>query len=193
MTILRVTAEWSGFEGGPGYTVFHFGGGGGVISDAAQVANRVRDGFDTLKSVLPNNLVIRVRPEVEEIDESTGMLTGYQGVEGLVQVSGASGGTYAAPVGAVVNWNTNDVRDGRRIRGRTFLVPLASGAFFTNGTVSSTTRTTLTAFADALTGTDFDSELVVWSRPKNGSGGVAASVTGYRVSPKAAVLRSRRD
>lgn len=193
MTILRVTAVWSGFTGAPGYTNFHFMGGGGLISDAQQVAERVGGALENLATVLPRDVQISLRPELEVIDEATGEVQGYQQTSGIPAVTGTATGSFSGPVGAVVNWTTNDLRFGRRIRGRTFIVPLAGTAFWTAGGLNANAQNSIRAFANELQGGDLDSELVVWSRPRNGSGGVAATVTGNRVPAKAAVLRSRRD
>lgn len=193
MTILRVTTQWSGFTGAPGYTAFHFMGGGGLISDGQQVAQRVATAFGQIKTIVPTGVSMAVRAELEEIDESTGEVQGYVQTDTIPTIVGTGTGSFAGPVGGVVNWNTDDLRFGRRIRGRTFIVPLAGSAFFSAGGLNGDAADKLRAFAGTLQGGDLDSELVVWSRPRNGSGGVAATVTGYRVSPKAAVLRSRRD
>lgn len=188
-----MTARWSGFPGAPGYSVFHFAGGGGLISDATQVAERVRAAFLLVAPRLPTSVSIEVQPTVEVLDSDTGVLSGFQEITAPTAVNGAAAGTYAGPAGAVVNWRTNDVRGGRRIRGRTFLVPLASAAFESNGTLSGSARSDVQDFADELLGGDLDSEFGVWSRPVGGSGGVFATATSASVPDMAAVLRSRRD
>lgn len=193
MAIHQVTAVWTGFQGAPGYTNFHFMAGGGLISDAQQSADRVLAAIDNLPSLLPADVTIRIQPEVREIDEATGEVTNFHNITpgGLAQGTGTGG--YSAASGAVVNWRTNDLRFGRRIRGRTFIVPLAGNSYDPDGTLQTAVITNLQAFADDLTGFDLDSEFVVWSRPRDGAGGVAASVTNYNVPDMAAVLRSRRD
>lgn len=168
-------------------------GGGGLISDAQQVADRVGGALESLESSLPSGVRIQVQPDVEEIDEATGMVTGFQTVEPPDAAAGAGTGGYSGPTGAVINWRTNDLRNGRRIRGRTFIVPLAGSTYQPDGTLQENTRGNIQNMADALMGGDFDSELVVWSRPINGSGGVAATVVQANVPDLAAVLRSRRD
>lgn len=193
MSILRVTAQWTGFNGAPGYSVFHYMGGGGLISDAQQVADRTGASLALLKPLLPATVRIAVESEVAVLDEDTGVLSDFRGITPPGAVQGSSPNGYAGPAGAVVNWRTDDVRAGRRIRGRTFLVPLISSSFDAGGTLTDSTITTIRSFADSMVGGDFDSELVVWSRPINGSGGVAATVTSASVPDKAAVLRSRRD
>lgn len=193
MDMLRVTANWSGFPGAPGYSNFFFAGGGGLISDAQQVADRTAAALLELQFSLPADVTITVVPEVAIIDSDTGVLSEYIDITPPEPFSGNQGGSYSGPTGAVVNWTTQDVRFGRRIRGRTFIVPLSNTSYDDDGTLDSDTLSNLQSFANTLVGGDFDSEFGVWSRPRNGSGGVFASATGFRVPDMAAVLRSRRD
>lgn len=193
MPIMKITAEWSGFPGAPGYTNLYFMGGGGLITDAQQCADRVRRAFGHLVPLFPTNMNIQINSEVPVIDESTGMITDFRTVTPPTKIGGGGTGGYAGPTGAVVTWRTNDLKNGRRIRGRTFLVPLAGSAFEANGSLGGASLLPLRQFADELIGGDLDSEFVVWSRPVGGAGGVAATVTAATIPDMAAVLRSRRD
>lgn len=187
-------ALWSGFQGAPGYTSFYFAGGGGLISDAGQIVSRVHDALEHLEAPLPTGVSIQVSGSVEVIDSDTGQLTGYVDVDQPDAVEGDAAGTnFSAPSGAVVNWLTDDVRFGRRIRGRTFIVPLSGSAYQADGTLTTSALGSLNDFASAMRSWDFDSEFGVFSRPRGGSGGVFATCTGHRVPDMAAVLRSRRD
>lgn len=190
---MRVTAQWSGFPGAPGYTNLFFMAGGGLITDAQQVVDRVRTAFGNLVPLFPSSMNIQIQAEVPVIDEDTGIITEFRTVTPPASIGGGGTGSYSGPSGAVVTWRTNDLRNGRRIRGRTFLVPLAGSAFDAQGSLNSGSLIAINAFADELIGGDLDSELVVWSRPTGGSGGVAATVTSATVPDLAAVLRSRRD
>lgn len=193
MAIYRVTAEWSGFPGAPGYSNFHFSEFTGGI-DAEQVRGRVEAFFEPLKTVLASAVTITIPPTVEILDEDTGMLTGWMdgGEEIRINTTGTAG-DYAGPSGAVINWITGTVRNGRRVRGRTFLVPIRSGAYDSDGTLTSDALTSIREAGDEFVTQDFNSGFGVWSRPSNGSGGIFAPVTGYRVPDMVAVLRSRRD
>lgn len=193
MAIHRVTARWTGFIGAPGYTALHFMAGGGLISDAQSSVDRARNALLNLEAILPTDVRIVMEPEVQEIDESTGVITDFINVEPGVSIGGGAVGIYSAVSGGVVNWRTNDLRFGRRIRGRTFIVPLASNTYDADGTLTASALNALNAFGDDLVGGDLDSEFVVWSRPRDGSGGVAATVVQHSVPDMAAVLRSRRD
>lgn len=194
MNMLKVQAIWTGFAGAPGYSNFYFAGGGGLISDAQQVADRVAEAFDEIDVMLPVSARVNVSPTVEVIDSDTGELQGYQDVDEPDGTRGLGGsGGYSAASGAVINWRTSDVRFGRRIRGRTFIVPLNGNAYEGDGSLTPDALSSLRSFADTLTVWDFDSEFGIWSRPRNGAGGVFATVDSYRVPDMSAVLRSRRD
>lgn len=192
-----MTARWTGFTGAPGYSAFHFASGfldGGLIGDEAEVlAARVADAFEALAPSLPTNVRISIDPEVPVIDSDTGIAQSFNTIEPPPQVSGSGTGGYAGPTGAVVTWRTNDLRAGRRIRGRTFLVPLASVRYENNGTLTVSALTELRAFADTMIGSSLQGDFGVWSRPVGGSGGVFASVTSATIPDMAAVLRTRRD
>lgn len=193
MDMLRITARWTGFTGAPGYSNFFFAAGGGFISDANQVASRVRSAFFTIPDLLAPGARITLEQEAAVVDSDTGMITGYEDIGDVDPVTSISTGSYSGPTGAVVNWRTNDLRNGRRIRGRTFLVPLANNAYDNQGSLTSQALGKLQDFGDTLVGGDLDSEFGVWSRPVNGSGGVFATATSFQVPDLAAVLRSRRD
>lgn len=193
MAIHRVTVQWSGFAGAPGYSNFFFSGDGG--GDAAQDARlRVIAFFEEIRPVLPEDVRYTVPNEVAVIDEQTGMVDSFLnvGTPGGATGTGTGSGPYSAASGAVVTWNTNGVRNGRRVRGRTFVVPLIGSAYQSDGTLGTTALQDLNDAAAEMVGTGFDSGFGVWSRPRNGDGAFY-EVTGHRVVDKVAVLRSRRD
>lgn len=203
MDILRVTLRWNGFAGAPGYSNFHFAAdpgfwdGGFLGDDAKAAANsavaRVAEGTLQIGPSVPASVSFSVEPEVLVIDSDTGEIQG-QIQRDPVSLGGPSGsGGYSAASGAVINWNTSDYRAGRRIRGRTFMVPLSSASYDAEGTLSTAALEDMRGFADALIGDGGQPELGVWSRPRNGAGGVFATVVSASVPDKVAVLRSRRD
>nr|CRY95231.1 hypothetical protein [uncultured prokaryote] len=193
MTIARVTAQWSGFPGAPGYSNFFFEVAGS-LDEQLGAPQRVRTAFSSILQQLPAGVRVQVSPTVEYIDEATGQLQDYGDAEETPDVvNGSASGNWAGPAGAVINWNTATVRDGRRVRGRTFIVPLASTAFQNDGTLGSSALSVLDNFATNIRGgAENTAGFVVWGRPSS-SPGVAAPVTGHRVPDMAAVLRSRRD
>ena len=194
MALLRVKARWSGFNGAPGYSVFHFNDFGPDATYEAQgAANAVRTFFFALNGVLPTNCSIQVDSAVDEIDEATGKLVNIRSVSAPAVVTGMNTGSYAAPAGAMIHWLTGGVRNGRQVRGKTFLVPLAAVVFQSDGSLNSGHLGTLQTAAQALID-DASSALMVYARPSDTLGaGNAYAVTGARVPDKAVILRSRRD
>lgn len=193
MAITRVTAEWSGFSGAPGYSNFYFAAFGAGDEVDLEVA-RVRALFNTLPTYLPAGVSVRVLQEAAILDESTGELLGYsQATTQPSQVTGTGIGSWSAASGAVLTWNTETIARGRRLRGRTFLVPLAVAAYDTSGTLAQAFMTAATNGASALIGDGTGPQAVIWSRPRGGAGGSAGPITSSRVADRVSVLRSRRD
>lgn len=193
MTIYKTTSEWTGFAGAPGYTNFYFQGSGD--GDSAQaVLDKVGTFWTAVDVWIPSPINIRTRPEVEVIDETTGLMERFDaGVEPTPAV-GSAAKAHSGTSGACIGWLTGGVRNGRRVRGRTFIVPLNGDAYELDGTLASGALNNFRSAATALAAND-GTNLVVWSRPsaRGASDGVAHFVTGVRVQDKAAVLRSRRD
>lgn len=203
MDILRITARWTGFLGAPGYSNFHFTTDagfwdGGILGDSAQAAaddaaERVGGALTRLGSILPSGVKIVLETEADVLNSDTGETIGSIEVDAYSATGSGTAGGYSAASGAVVNWRTNDFRFGRRIRGRSFIVPLAGSAYEADGTLTSSAITSLRGFGDQIVSGGSDPQFGVWSRPRNGTGGVFATATSATVPDMAAVLRSRRN
>lgn len=209
--LLRVKLRWSGFQGGPGYSIFHFANsneGFNTVAEAQDAVDRVDAFAEAIKGMIPYQTTLTVEGDVEDVVPETGeMLTVFSATPAAAHNATVSlGPTFAGPVGAVINWKTGGVRAGRRVRGRTFLVPLLSQTFDINGTMTSGALTTVNAAAAPLyAGTTDDIRLGVWARPTaikdvdgNPTGdynpdGIWHPATAHSVPDMAAVLRSRRD
>lgn len=191
----RVTALWSGFPGAPGYSNFYFSQALTGAVGAQGAANRVWDFFNSMTLCFPSSARIQVEPNVAGVDAETGQQEDdYVIGTPKALISGAGAGTYAGPSGACVTWRTGSFLSGRRVRGRTFLVPLASSAYQEDGTLAAARIAEIRTGAAALANdTLFEGAgLVVWHRPTNGAGGSEHRVVGSQVADKVAVLRSRR-
>lgn len=200
VNILRVTAKWTGFSGAPGYTNFHFRDfDTGTNPDPAQASSaitKVATFFEALATVVPAAVKIDINRDVEVYDDATGVLQDIINYTGtLGQISGSATGVVAGPAGAVINWRTPVIKNGRRIRGRTFLVPLATTAYELNGTLTATAVSTITSAATTFSAGTGNPDLGVWSRPSpvTKTGGLWARATSFNVPDLVAVLRSRRD
>lgn len=183
--LMKIPVLWNGFAGAPGYSVFY--------RNTTTIATaEIRTFYDSVKALLPATVDINVPNSGDLVDEATGELAGTWNTAANAIVAGTSVAGYAAPVGAVVRWLTAGINNGRRVRGRTFLVPGAAGMQQSDGTLLGTAQATLQAAASALVTAD-GAALGVWHRPVNGAGGAFHLMTAADVPDRMAVLRSRRD
>lgn len=183
--MLRYTVQWTAGSGGAGTSTFHFG------NTVAGQAAAVRAFFDSIKGNFPSDVTWSFPGEYEDVSVETGTLLGVVATAPPASVVGVGTTAYAAPAGARVRWLTAGIRNGRRVTGTTFLVPLLASAFEGNGTLTSGTITSLNSAAATLRGA---TNMVVWSRPTAGGGaGAIQNVTGSDTPDRVAVLRSRRD
>lgn len=185
MAIEKGVWTWTGFSGAPGYSVFY-------ATPAMGLSGVIKTFFESVKALIPQDVNIASPSSGDTLNELSGQLLGTWsgGVGGSTQ--GTSANPWAAPVGASITWLTDGVVNGRRVRGRTFLVPLNTGAYDYQGSLQATAISTLQTAANALV-TSAAGDLLIWHRPVNGGGGSVHAVTGARVADKAAILRSRRD
>lgn len=192
VTISRVRAVWTGFVGAPGYTSMYF------APESTGIAAAVRKFFDDIKTQIPSVCTVQVESSGDNINEADGSIVGSWSEAPVLPVVGGGIGIYSAPSGSVIRWTTAGIVNGRRVKGRTFIVPLDGDAYDSSGTLTAAAITLLNTGADNLIG-DVANQLCVWARPFPGSVGQPARagtfhiVSGRVVPDKAAVLRSRRD
>lgn len=198
MTISRVSVAWQGWPGAPGVSQFYYGTALGDLPTQGNI-DALRTFFNSLVGSLPAGLTISVPKTGDRINEVDGKIIGTWDVpvQPLV-VNGAGAGNYAGNAGAVCHWLTPTVVAGRRVRGRTFLVPLISTAFDATGSLSTTFINTLQNAAQALVAQP-DGAPTIWARPfidpkgvKPARPGSRAQVTSFRVPDLAVSQRSRR-
>lgn len=190
MQLHRVIVNWTHSAiRGTAVTVLHFAGD----AQPAPPLAAVRTAFFNAKSAFPGGLTLSFPNVGDTIEDTTGALVGTWSVPSVADVTGASGTlTAAAGVGACIGWQTGGIVNGRRLRGRTFLVPLSAAAYQEDGTISSTVYPWLETLATEL---QASGPLAVWHRPTTagGSDGNSYGVTSHRVRDKVAILTSRRD
>lgn len=147
--------------------------------------------FNVVDAYIPDAVTLTIPESGDSIESTTGELVGGWTSTGGDVVGGVSTQDWAAGVGMRVVWQTNTIIRGRRLRGATFLAPLAVTAYDNNGTLDSTVHGVVQAAATTLaTG----SHLIVWSRPSTpgGSDGGYGSVTASTIPDRPTSLRSRR-
>lgn len=199
--MLKVKTRWSGFTGSPGWTNFFFrdfsGTGEPTQPQAVAAVGRVNTFFQAIKDKFPASVTLTIQSDVEVIEETDGKMQSVFSVTAPAAIVGSNSiATFSGASGAVVNWRTNGVRNGRRVGGRTFLVPTSTALYQNDGTLDTAHRTGLQTAADALAnGTTESPDLGVWARPssKGATDGVWWAVSAATVPDLAAVLRSRRD
>lgn len=184
MTLNRVRVLWQNFPGSPGYTNHYVGS---LVT--AQTA--IRTFYQSLNTLFPTGLTIQVPSSGDQINESTGQITGTWSGAAQAVVTSVGSGNYSGASGACINWRTSILIEGRRPMGRTFLVPLTLASFDSGGTLSTPTLGQIGTAATQLI-TDLAGELKIFCRPRPTIAGVGATVISAQVPDMAAVLRSRR-
>lgn len=196
-SISRMRIGLTGFSGAPGVMTFYCLNPGTSLSVLVAFANDI-------KAEMPPTVTLSVEGHGDVINDTDGVLTGSWTASEPDSVVGIATGVYAAPAGASIAWLTETILDGRRIKGRTYVVPMATGQYQSDGSLDSTQLGNLRTQAAALV-TDGAGDFVVWHRPRAARAAVGsrpavtaragghAVITGSSVADKVAVLRSRRD
>lgn len=184
--IAKIPVSWTGGPGGPGVSVFYADAAGTIPTGALATF------FGAVKAMIPSSYTWTIPASGDIHDSTTGALVGSwtQGTPTTVAATG-SPTSFAGGTGVVVRWTTDGIVNGRRVRGRTFLVPVVS-AIYDSGSILGTQLAVFQSAAAALVASS-GANLRIWHRPSGGSGGSAHPITGALAPDVAAVLRSRRD
>lgn len=196
-TAYRVAAVWGGFQGAPGYSKFTFMD---LVDDTSRNAAgaAVRAFFFAVKQYMDTTWTISVQPNIQGFDMASGTLTSETSMTTTPAVVSGAGPatTWAGGSGYVISWRTGGIFNGRRLQGRTFMVP-ALAVFETNGTLTSTVIADATAAGNALIAAS-GAQFAIWGKqystvdPKLQIGGALFPVESCTVKDMAAQLRSRR-
>jgi hypothetical protein len=166
--------------------------------DVNTAAAAVQKLFLAANAYIPSIINIVCMSTCDVYDAATGLVQGPITVGSLpATIVGEASGTYAAGVGARLNWKTATISGRRLLKGCTYYVPLAPAAFMTSGAVAAGVVTALDTAAAAYLSAMSTGNLVpvVWHRPKKGTqaGGLTGAITAYAASSTPAGLRSRRS
>jgi len=185
-TLKRYRVNWTGFSGAPGLSTFYG-------SSSADLLDDLRTFFNAIKAFIPLTATMQFPNAGDLIDDTTGTITGLWGEAVALNVVGTYASAYSAPSGMNVSWITSGIVAGRRVRGRTFIVPY--GGYEADGSLlNSSVTTTATAAAALVTATA--GSLMIWSRPQTVPAVRAGSsypIVASTVADTPTVLRSRRD
>jgi len=200
---LRLTATWSGAAIGQGVTTLAVGSGSSWTQAQVDSArSSLNTFFSGVQGYLPDDVTIQIPSSQMLVDELDGELVGeFTGGSPISARVGTGATEFANGVGASIQWNTDQFAAGRRVRGRTFLVPLVTGIFDVDGTLDAAFVTALTSAASGLRTnlSGVNGGLQVWSRPRAATEALPARtgalfpVVSATVKDKASWLRTRRD
>lgn len=185
-TIARIPVTWTGGTGGAGVSTFYSDATGTIPTGALNTF------FTALKSFIPSNITWTIPSSGDVFSDSSGALVSSWslGTPATIACTG-SPSSYAGASGVVIRWNTAGIANNRRVRGRTFFVPVVA-AIYDSGSIVGSQLASFQTAANALVasaGTD----LRIWHRPVAGAGGSSHAITSALAPDLAAVLRSRRD
>lgn len=190
--------QYRGFTGEPGYCRFNFQEL--VDPTAVQAAHSgIRQFFIGISSLVKTTWTFTPPSVCQHYDVTTGDLNQEVTIPtpGAAQPgTGLATSTYSGGTGAVVQWQTGAVLNGRKVRGRTFLVPLIL-SFESDGTLIASVITTITAAATTFRTTSGYTFAIYHRGPEAGGTGPVGSsaivpVIGNTVPDRSAILRSRR-
>jgi len=185
--LVKVQTVWSGVAGGPYYSTHYFFDSGTLAG-----ANDCVDDMDTFWTAISGNLVNTlsyvVGADTVVIDDATGNLVGSYattpesgaGASGTEQIPRASQG--------LLRWETGEIINSRRFRGRTFIPGYVEAANTTGGVPLPASMASLATAGAALIASS-NSELRIYSRTHNVSHPAIACVA----DTEWAYLSTRRD
>lgn len=184
--LARVRVEWSGTPvTGPGLSTFYFDSAGeGWVADLVTF-------FTAVRAFVPTGAAMTVPSSGDLIDDASGELVGAWSEPGGALVAGNGNGTWPQGVGARVVWATDGIRNGRRVKGSTFIVPIVSSSFEGASGLTAGAQSGLGNAANALV-TAQAGTMRIWSRPLPGQAGTSSVVIDGDVPDKVSWLRTRR-
>jgi hypothetical protein len=197
-SFFKTAIKWTGFPGGPGFTNLYWRTIGDVEVDQAAVngtVTKVETWLNAWRPYFPVGVTTQLDSVVTEINTGTGAQIGFFNATVAAAAPGQDSAGYSAASGACINWSTAGVRNGRRIRGRTFMVPIGGTGFDGTGTLADNRLQFMRSSTATMLANQTSSQLIVWSRPTKAApdSGEPWPVSAYSIPDKAAILTSRRD
>lgn len=148
--------------------------------------------FNAIKALFPSGVSWQIPASGDSLTAETGILSGSWsgGTGATVAATGAV--TYAAGTGVCIRWYTNTIRSTRKFIGRTYMVPLISSTYDSDGTITAGNVTILQNAATALVTA---AKCGVWGRPLDvgHTNGIYAPFTGALCVDKVTSLKTRRS
>jgi hypothetical protein len=199
-TVNEVRARVIGDIGGSGISRFRFirnDAGVTTVADCNAAGAAVRALLATT-TWWPSAITWSIDPAVEMFDIGSALVAGTLTMTTVpASITGTGASTFPAGVGARLNWKTATVSGRRMLKGSSYLVPMATASYASNGGVQASITTALTTagtnYIAAMTAANLVA--VIWHRPPKHttSGGLVGPITGLSVPLTPAGLRSRRS
>lgn len=140
----QVRVAWTGLRGLPGVSTFYF------EAQSAVPLAALKTFFSSVSGAIPSGCLLTFPANGSKIDTSTGQTVGTWTATPPTALSGTGSGPYAAPAGMLVNWHTGLYVNGRELRGKTFIVPVISASYESDGSAGAAWITSLQNAATAL-------------------------------------------
>lgn len=184
-SVFKAQFAWTNFPGGPGVNTIY-------LNEAPSDLEAFKTFYESIAAGIPSNVTISYPGSGVELDATDGTLVGAWSVTTEADTICTGGGEYAGGVGYCIRWETGAFIAGRRLYGRTFLVPMVGSAFDEAGAPKpdfvGTVESACSLLVDNCAGT-----LAVWARKKGARDGSVHTVLSGHVAALPAFLKSRRS
>jgi hypothetical protein len=190
----RIPVSWTTGPGGSGVSIFYCG-------DTDDLTPGLGAFFNSIRAFCPTAVTFSIPASGDKINDTDGTLAGAWSGGTAATYTGLAASAFAAGTGMYVRWLTGSVVDGHKLQGRTFIVPIVTSSFFTDGELQGGTVSGVQTAATTLAAT---AKMILWHRPRKaytspdgtthpdriGTGRLVIAAT---VPNKVTSLRSRRS
>jgi hypothetical protein len=152
----KVPVSWTTGPGGAGVSIFYTG-------DTDDATVQLAAFFNAVKSFVPTVVTFNIPASGDKIQDEDGKLAGAWSGGTAATIGGLAASSYAAGTGMYVRWLTGAVVDGHKLQGRTFICPIVTSSFFTDGELQGGTVSAVQTAATTLAAA---SKLIIWHRPR---------------------------
>lgn len=195
MTYYTLLFTSGGYTGSPGYTKLKFAPNvtaGPTTAEVNAAAAASRALLAATASMMPSAVSYNCQSTAQVFSDA-GVLQSEVGVGVLpATINGSGGTTYPGGVGGVIYWNTGAVNGGHKVRGRTYLVPLANAAFAGDGTLATALVSSLQTAVNTFVGSGTSPCVNTRALGKPGRVNGTIQILSGTVKDRTAFLRTRR-
>lgn len=198
--LLRVRLEWTGWAGGPGYTILHFSQGNPPhvwnSETYDQLQSEIQAFTNAMKPYIARGVTITTPPGGEVIDAASGKIVDecWGSNPAAESVSSATGEPHPYSTSVLIRFRGDRWINGRKAKGHMFFGPCSQSVGGNGQAINSSFRALVQDNFVAMT-SGAGPRLAIYHRPRTKASmdGTWSDVTIVDVSQKLAVLTSRRD